>query len=42
MAEKIAGGWTPESELPRWDGLTGAVRAITAHVERIRMGIDIQ
>ena len=33
MAEKIAGGWTPEGELPRWDGLTGAVRAIAAHVE---------
>ena len=36
MAEKIAGGWTPDGELPRWDGLTGAVRAIAAHVERIR------
>jgi hypothetical protein len=37
MAEKIAGGWTPERELPRWDGLGGAVRAIAAHVERIRL-----
>jgi hypothetical protein len=38
MAEKIAGGCTPAAELPRWDGLTGAVRAIAAHVDRIRAG----
>ena len=35
MAERIAGGWTPEGELPQWDGLSGAVRAIASHVERI-------
>lgn len=38
MAEKIAGGRTPEDQLPRWDGMSGAVRAIAGHVERIRMG----
>ena len=36
MVERIRGGWTPEAELPRWDGLTGAVRAIARHVENIR------
>ena len=35
MAERIAGGWTPEGELPRWDGVSGAARAIAGHVERI-------
>src|ERR1035438_8260313 len=33
MAERIAGGWTPEGELPWWDGVSGAVRAIAGHVE---------
>jgi hypothetical protein len=37
MTEKIAGGWTPESELPKWDGVGGAVRAIAAHVARLRL-----
>jgi hypothetical protein len=36
MAERIAGGWTPEEDLPKWDGLSGAVRVIAAQVERIR------
>jgi hypothetical protein len=38
MAQRIDGGWTPEAELPHWDGLAGAVRAIAAHVETIRGG----
>jgi hypothetical protein len=35
MSERIAGGWTPEGELPKWDGVRGAARAIAGHVERI-------
>ena len=36
MVERIAGGWTPDGELPKWDGVGGAARAIAGHVERIR------
>ena len=35
MSERIAGGWTPEGELPRWDGVRGAAQAIAGHVKRI-------
>ncbi|HUP02754.1 MAG TPA: hypothetical protein VMU19_02115 [Bryobacteraceae bacterium] len=36
MRAAIDGGWLPEAELPRWDGVAGAVRAIAAHVRQIR------
>jgi hypothetical protein len=35
MSERIAGGWTPEGELPRWDGVRGAAQTIAGHVKRI-------
>jgi len=35
-AERIAGGWIPEGDLPKWDGVRGAAQAIAGHVERIR------
>ena len=36
IAERIVGGWTPEGETPKWDGVAGAARAIAGHVERLR------
>jgi len=36
MAAKLSGGWPAGLEIPEWDGVEGAARAIAGHVERSR------